>query len=162
MISFAKPICGEARSRRNPAAEREGKVAQRFAGWGLKWLLNHGDAAMLSGLWFTPSFQCAFSHVPASPGSPPLPAPDMLGACMVCGCVPAPSQHFLFAWCPRLQGFCCTRGALGCCSNPSTSSARCHRSPGCEGVTAAVSQCVTYERARAQEQAHLISFLSEP
>lgn len=28
---------------------------------------------MLLGLWFTPSFQCAFSHVPASPGSPPFP-----------------------------------------------------------------------------------------
>lgn len=52
------------------------------------------------------------------PWVPPLPAPDMLGACMVCGCVPAPSQHFIFAWCPWLQGFCCTHGALGRCSNP--------------------------------------------
>lgn len=162
MISFAKPICGEARSHRNRAAQREGKVARRFAGWGLKWLLNHGDAAMLSGLWFAPSFQCAFSHVPASPGSPPFP----LLTCWelvwyVAACQHLPSTSFS----PGAHGCRASAahtGLWGAAVTP-TSSARCHTSPRCEGaVTHCDTPAVMFERARAQKQAHLISFLCEP
>lgn len=40
---------------------------------------------LLSVLLFTPCFQCAFSL----PRDPLHPAANVLGACMVCGCVPA-------------------------------------------------------------------------
>lgn len=53
-------------------------------------------------------------------------------------------------------------GLWGAAVTP-TSSARCHTSPRCEGaVTHCDTPAVMFERARAQKQAHLISFLCEP